>query len=510
MVTQEALKRLSPAQREAFLEKWSYILETYKSNPLYRFHSCPVHCGDPFCNPHPKQHAWLSAKTRKVAAFSGNRFGKSASLVVKALVECLGPEHIPERLRQYQRVKGVCHGRIVGPDLQAWLHGVMLPEFRKWCPPQALKGGSFDEAWNKNERMLRFENGSFVQFMTYEMAVDKFGGAAMDFIGFDEPPPEDIHEECSMRLGRPGGLQLLYTMTPLNAEGANAAFVFREIWKKREAPEITVVKGSIHDNPHLSKDEVEAVLEGRSPDDPRRRAREHGDFLFWGGLVYPGGFEDHLVDPPREVKNLDVVVGIDPGFRNAAFIWIAFNRDNEALVFHEELIQGGVPSLFARCIRNINRRWGLTGKREPRYVFDPSYRNTQQDTGESVESLLMLEGIFGAPGMNDVEAGCLNILDRLQDSALKVSKECYGLRDEADEYHTEKTTDGKFKVHKDNDHRLDALRYALMSRLWVPSAQMKQAQRRLGLPHNPGFTPDHSRNTPVYREQELGPMGVMG
>jgi hypothetical protein len=46
------------------------------------------------------------------------------------------------------------------------------------------------------------------------------------------------------------------------------------------------VKGSIHDNPLLDKDTVERTL-ARFPEE-ERRAREFGDFVHIGGMVYQG------------------------------------------------------------------------------------------------------------------------------------------------------------------------------------------------------------------------------
>jgi hypothetical protein len=38
---------------------------------------------------------------------------------------------------------------------------------------------------------------------------------------------------------------------------------------------------------------------------------------------------------PGVRRTLDVVVGIDPGIRNAGFVWVGFDRDLVAYVFDE-------------------------------------------------------------------------------------------------------------------------------------------------------------------------------
>jgi hypothetical protein len=45
------------------------------------------------------------------------------------------------------------------------------------------------------QQVLRFNDGSFIDFLTYETDLDKFGGPQRHFLGYDEPPPRDIRDE---------------------------------------------------------------------------------------------------------------------------------------------------------------------------------------------------------------------------------------------------------------------------------------------------------------------------
>jgi hypothetical protein len=110
-----------------------------------------------------------------------------------------------------------------------------------------------------------------------------------------------------------GGYEM-FAMTPLDT---NTGYVRREIYKKRESPDITVVRGSMHDNPTLDKATTRGgrwVDVGHLP-----AAREFGEFVDVGGLIYPE-FERCVVEGAVRaefIRSLDVVVGIDPGIRNA-------------------------------------------------------------------------------------------------------------------------------------------------------------------------------------------------
>ncbi|MBA2708488.1 MAG: hypothetical protein H0U59_11860, partial [Gemmatimonadaceae bacterium] len=422
-VDEATIAALPEAERKEAQELLAEIDKVLTENPLHGFHPHSV-----------PQREFFEARTPIQAAFAGNRFGKSASLVVKSLVQLVDEVDLPDHLLPY-KVWGKgepCFGRIVVPDLTATLEGVMLAAFRKWSPKAALRGSRFDQAWDKQRRMLNFKNGSWLQMTTYEMDVDKFGGAALHFVGYDEPPPQDIRNECMMRLIDYGGFEM-FAMTPLMGIG----WIYRNIWKRREHPHITVIRGSIHDNPTLDQTSKERALTELSgtddPNDPERRARETGEFAHFGGMVYPDGFNGCLMDPPSldRVRGWDIVIGIDPGLRNAAFVWVGFDQDHRAFVFDEQLLQDRTPTDYVKAIRSTNAKWGIAN---PLYVIDPSARNRSLVNAESVEAEFQRLGIYPISGQNQVEPGVQQIRRRIANKMFYVSKDCRGLRDEAEEY----------------------------------------------------------------------------
>jgi len=480
--------RLTPEQQQA-LDEWlvKEWAPTVQRNPLAGW------------EPHsPQQRAFMEAKTAVVAAFAGNRFGKSTSLVVRSLLECLPAEMLPERLRKWKRFDAPAHGWLLCPT-EDKIFDTFRGAFEKWCPAEGFYGGSWGKAFNGARMELRFQCGSSIGFKTYKQDASTLGGAALHFVGFDEPPPLLHREECMTRLIDYGGYEM-YAMTPLKT---NTGWIRRDIYKKREAPHITVIKGSMHDNPLLAQETKDLVLSMYSSD-LWRQAREFGDFVDVGGLIYEG-FERAVVKEPFHggfVRTLDVVVGIDPGIRNAGFVWVGFDNENVAFVFDELLIQDGTPSGYVDGIRAINARWGL---RDPLYVIDPAARQRSQVNAETVQSELTRLGIYTMNGQNDVEAGIQQLRDRLKHGRVHVSPMCVGLRDEIDEYAAEEREDGQFKVIKQNDHRADSLRYALMSRPWYPEVEDQAPDRNLGWV--PGVAPDMTNRRRVTAA--VPPMGFM-
>jgi len=458
-------------------EKKAYVdreLAAYEAlverNPLQAFrpHSVP-------------QRDFIFARTPIVAAFAGNQFGKSTVLTVCALREACDREILPSWLRETKRYDAPTHGWILCPTEDKIYDSFQLA-FEEWAPRDALLGGSWGKAFNGQRLMLRFKNGSTISFKTYKQHESTLGGARLHWVGYDEPPPQRHREECMMRLVRYGGFEM-FAMTPLKT---HTGYVRREIYRKRESPDITVVRGSIHDNPTLTKATVDRVLGSHT--DLWRRAREFGDFVEVGGLIYPD-FERCVLEKPLTPAGLrdrgvtDVVVGIDPGIRNAGVVWVGFDSEDVAFVFDELLLQDKTPRDYANAIRARNREWGLRDA-DCWFVCDPAARQRGQTNAETVLSALAKERIYANTGQNDVEAGIGQARTRMQHKRLWVSPSCRGLRDEADDYAAREPDEGKDDSHlepiKGGDHRLDALRYALMERFWDPAGEDEAPNRNLG------------------------------
>jgi hypothetical protein len=309
-----------------------------------------------------------------------------------------------------------------------------------------------------------------------------------------------------MRLADYGGFEM-FAMTPLKA---NTGYVRREIWKKRESPDITVVKGSIYDNQTLDRKTVDRVLGALT--DLWRQAREFGDFVAVGGNIYPD-FERCVAAnqfPAEFVRTLDVVVGVDPGIRNAGVVWVGFDGDNTAYVFNEALLQDKGAKDIAALIKAENSRLGL---RDVTYVCDPAARQRGQVDGQTVMTALAKHDIFCNPGQNNRDAGHDQLRERMRAEPRRfhVSPACVGLRDEADEYvgkePEEGQDDSQLDAEKGNDHRLDALRYAVMERFWESSAEDDAPGRNLGYFDLGKAIPAEQLRTP--RPGEGHPMGLL-
>ena len=411
-----------------------------------------------FYQPHPKQITAHEMPQWIRAYFGGNRAGKTTFGICDDLIQVCPNELLPTHLRPYKRFECPVYVRIVCPSVQI-LNPVVIQKVRDWCPQPLLKNGMFDSSYDKAGRTLRFECGCRFDFMTYEQTLDKFGGAALHRIHYDEEPPQDIRIECANRLLDFNGDEL-FTMTPTQG----MTWMFDGIWGRRDIDDnIGVVVSSMDENPHLSDEAKKRILGLMS--DEERQARVEGRFVHMEGMVYPRFRNAMCANVERQtVQDLEVVVGIDPGIRVAGLVYTGWDSDNNVLVFHAEALLDRDVSQIAARIRQINEQWELV--KQPHYVIDPQARAREQTHGVRIETEYNLHGIYPEHGQTDREAGIAMIRRRVDHNALLATQSCQRLFWEAERYRQQLRDDGRYDVIKEHDHCLDALRYAVMSRPW--------------------------------------------
>ena len=134
-------------------------LELLEANPLQGYF------------PHEKQMAFHKADSKVKVFIGGNRSGKTTAGVCDNLIQALDRDVIPERLLPYKKWEAPFYCRIVTPDFTRTMAAV-LEAVRKWVPSDQLLGGTWEKAWDKQNRILRFANGSFIEAMTYEQDLD--------------------------------------------------------------------------------------------------------------------------------------------------------------------------------------------------------------------------------------------------------------------------------------------------------------------------------------------------
>lgn len=430
--------------------------------------------------PHEKQVKFHSSQAKGRLFLGGNRSGKTVGGAVEAVWWLTGKHpYIPTPPPPVR-------GRCVSVDFLNGVAKIVKPEIARWLPLSELKGGSWEAAYDKELRTLELENGSTLEFMSYDQELEKFAGTSRHFVWFDEEPPHDIFTENKMRLIDTGGRWWI-TMTPV--EGMT--WVYDDIYMASKTdPNLAVTVVDMTENVYLNAGEIDDFMHGLSQDE--RSARIHGKFVQIGGLIYKKFSEINLVDPGIEIpKSWLHVAALDHGFNNpTAWLWAGVDPDGRIIVFDEHYESGQIVSYHAAKVQEKNRQHG----REPDYyVGDPSIRNTDPITGTSVQLEYIECGIPVMLGNNDVRAGINRVAQMLEGyngvPRLYIARNCVNLVYEIQRYRwgqwaTKKMQFDKNKKeepHKKADHACDALRYLVASRPQVDDGHVvPESQNYLG------------------------------
>lgn len=469
-IDKEAIAALPEAQRleaEKAIEAIAYARE---NNPLA------------FYKPHVKQRALHSFVSQTKAFYGGNQSGKTWCGLADDIIQAIDRDAVPKHLLSYKKFEPPFLCRIMAESFPV-LENALLQKLQELLPKEQLMGGSWGStegspgAYDKNARVLHFANESKFFFNTYEQEVRKLGAATLDRVHFDEEPPLAHFNECRLRVMVRGG-DLIFTMTPL----FGLSWTFDQQWQKRgeetaedvyPGDDLSIVTADMEDNPTLGAREIELALVGMSAEE--KVARKEGRHVALHGLIFAdfkaSGEGSHVV-PQRPIpENVNIVVGIDVGMRHpAAVVWVYLTPDDTMVVFEAQRFSGMTAAQVCKRILEINEAYGINPLY---YVIDPNARNKEHQTGRSTQMEYADNGIVTIAGQNSVPAGINRVRERFQKDTLFVQSHCVEMIDELQKYRWKKpprseeaTTE---KPVKKDDDLADALRYAVMSRPYLPN-----------------------------------------
>lgn len=254
-----------------------------KASPLARYNKGKVH---------QKQMQFHRCLKRNRWVFGGNRSGKTECGAVETVWLARG-------IHPYRRNK---------PAVSCWVVSVSQAVQREVAQQKILY--YLDPSWIVDVVMLAGSKGapshgvidyilvksvlggvSKIAFKSCEAGREKFQGASLDFVWFDEEPPKDVYDECKMRvLDRQG--HVFGTMTPLKG----LSWVHDEIYLNvHNSSEVWYVFMEWADNPYLSQDEVNEMSATMSAE--ALASRRYGKFSCGQGLIYPEFDEANVIEP---------------------------------------------------------------------------------------------------------------------------------------------------------------------------------------------------------------------
>ncbi|MBQ8322557.1 MAG: terminase family protein [Clostridia bacterium] len=413
---------------------------------------------------HGKQVAFHKCKKRNRWVFGGNRSGKTECGAAECVYMARGIHPYRENRKNVcgwvvslsqQVQRDVAQKKILHYLRRDWIEEIVMSSGRKDSP----ESGVIDFIKVKNV----FGGVSVIGFKSCDQGREKFQGTSLDFVWFDEEPPEDIYVECRMRVMDRKG-DIFGTMTPLKG----LTFVYREIYLNRaNDPEIWYEFMEWSDNPYLDGEEI-SLLEG-CMDERALQSRRFGRFGASEGLVYPE-FEEavHVIEPFPVPKEWQDNISIDPGLNNPLSAhWYAVDFDDNVYVVYEHYEAGRDVDYHAQEIKRICDllHWKRDARGRVCALIDSAAKQRTLSGVQSVAELFYERGILVNPDVEkDLFSGIarvksyLNVKNGLPN--IYIFKTCVHLIEEIKGYFWGSGDTPR----KANDHSLDEMRYYLMSR----------------------------------------------
>lgn len=411
--------------------------------------------------PYPKQVEFHDAGTYRERLFmAGNQLGKTLSGAAEAAMHLTGrypdwweghrftkPIVMLAGSESYELTRDGVQRLLVGPPMneEEWGTGYIPKAAIIGTTRRAGVSGAIDSV-----SVAHVSGGtSTLLLKAYEQGRGKWQANTVDYVWFDEEPPEDVYFEGITRTNATMGL-IAVTFTPLKGMSAVVARYLME-----PSPDRCVVTMTIDDALHYSDEERSKIIASYPAHE--REARTKGIPTMGSGLIFPVLEEDIVVEPFEIPKHWPQIGALDFGWDHpTAAAGLAWNRDADVVYLTKDYRQRqATPVIHAAALKP----WGAWLP----WAW-PHDGNNDTAAGENLASQYKAQGLNMLPeratftdGTNSVEAGLMDMLDRMQTGRFKVFKTCGAWLEERRLYHRK---DGK--VVKERDDVISASRYALM------------------------------------------------
>ncbi|MCP4309332.1 MAG: DNA packaging protein, partial [bacterium] len=301
--------------------------------------------------------------------------------------------------------------------------------------------------------MVRHASGglSYMLFKSYDQGRKKWQANTVHVVWFDEEPPEDVYMEGMTRTNATGGLVWL-TFTPLLGMSKVV-----ERFLMEDDPQRSDTNMVIEDAEHISAEQRAKVIESYPAH--MREARTRGTPILGSGRIFPLSDEDvstPAIEIPRHWARLG---GMDFGWDHPfAAVELAHDRDADIVyVTKAYRKREATPVFHAAALKPwgdwLPWAWPRDGDRK---TLEGAGRSLALQYEEQGLDMLDSHAKFEDGGVS-VEAGLLDMLDRMQTGRLKVFAH---LGDWFEEFRLYHRKDGKVVALKDD--LLCATRYGMM------------------------------------------------
>lgn len=420
-----------------------------------------------FYKPYPKQIEFhkSGAAYRERLFMAGNQLGKTLSGAAEAAMHLTGqyPDWWPGRRwdrpvtmmagsESYELTRDGVQRLLIGPPLneEDWGTGYIPKAAILDTTRRAGVSGTLDSV------TVRHASGgaSTLLLKGYDQGRSKWQANTVDYVWFDEEPPEDVYLEGITRTNATGG-SIAVTFTPLKGMSTVVArFIMPGDDEGAKYRNVTTM--TIEDAEHYSPEERARIIASYPAHE--KEARTKGVPSLGSGRIFPIADEAITVAPFEIPKHWVQIGGLDFGwdhpFGATGCAW-----DRDADVFYVTKVyreREATPIIHAAALKP----WGDW------LPWSWPHDGLQHDKGSGEQLAVQYrgQGLKMLPeratfddGTNGVEAGISDMLQRMQTGRFKVFSTCGEFFEEFRLYHRK---DGK--IVKERDDVISASRYALM------------------------------------------------
>ena len=414
-------------------------------------------------SPYPKQkefHKAGSTHTER-CLMAGNQLGKTLSGAMEAAMHATGIYPDWWEGRRFQRSNigwvGGITGEVIRDTTQRLLLGrVESDQVGQGAIPKDKIIG-YQKAMGTPNLMdhikIQHVDGgiSVIFFKSYANGRQKFQGETIDWIWFDEEPPQDIYNEGLTRTNAKGQFGIL-TYTPL----LGMSNITNKFLSNPSEQQI-VINMTIDDVDHYTDKERKIILD--SYPEHEREARAKGIPIMESGRISTVAEEKIAEDPLIEIpKHWTQINGLDFGWDHPqACVNIAWDRDSDVIHITKEFRESKCTPLLAAVSICKWGEWIPCAWPHDGYQHDKGSGKQLAEQYRDAGLNMLDEHATHPEGGYGVEAGIMDMLDRMQTGRLKVASNLSRWFEEFRIYHRK---DGK--IVKERDDLMAATRYAIM------------------------------------------------
>ena len=420
-----------------------------------------------YYRPYPKQIEWHSAgaKFRERLLMAGNQTGKTLAAAMELAMHACG--QYPEWWKGYRfdrAIRAWAAGEtseVVRATIQLLLLGEPGQHGSGCIPKASLVDVTSARGLSDLVDTIRVKHAggdeSTIALKAYSQGRERFQGATIDYIWFDEEPAAEIFTEGLTRVNVSGGPCVL-TFTPLKGVSTVVKRFLHE-----PSPDRTVVTMTLDDAAHYSAEDKARII-AQYPEH-ERATRTRGVPAMGSGRVFLVDEEKLLVDPFQCPRHWVKLGGCDFGWDHpAAFCEMWWDRDLDVIYLVRTLrLRHKTPLQHVDAVRSWRLRWAWPADGRNQTLAGAGIPLMAQYRDAGLD--MMHEHAQFEDGGVSVEAGVQEMHDRMRGGRWKVFR---GQNDDwLEEYSMYHRKDGL--LVKEGDDAISASRYALMMKRYGQS-----------------------------------------